>query len=376
MTMIPPTAPPTTALSGRKDGDLFLSPRLKTPENHGASQALTGQQPPNAHGADRAVWPVSTGNAPEAGPPTAPPTPSAPDRPRRNFVLCQPTTATHGRVRLPVVTLPYPWLEDRRPECVTVDLGFDRCGRRRSRATDPSFRRGIKPANAGLRYYPTPYTDEQVLAFMAACPDTRAWRRMRALIALLWRSGLRISEALDLYAADLDPVAGTVLVRHGKGNKRGISAMDPFGFEIVMEWLAEREATLPPGPVFPVAEGSTKGQPWTPAGVRQGFARLKVRAGFEGRFAPHQLRHSCAVGLAMEGVLLPLISKQLHHSNIATTSTYLSGISPQDVINAISARPAPSISVPDEQSVLVLEALRARAGSPSVFPDRADEGTS
>lgn len=253
----------------------------------------------------------------------------------RNFTL---VSGAHT-VTLPVVSLE-PWAPDVRR--------LDRCGRRRSRATDPAFRRGIKPGNAGKRYFATPYTDDEVLAFMDACPDTGAWRRMRALIALLWRSGLRIQEALDLVEADLNPDAGTVTVRCGKGGKRRISAMDPYGFSQVIPWIMERR-DLPAGPLFCVVEGPTRGQPWTAAGVRQGFAKLKEATGFEGRFAPHQLRHSHAVGLAKEGVLLPLLSRQLGHSNIATTSTYLSGISPQDVIDAISARPVPT-SVPSSRN--------------------------
>lgn len=237
------------------------------------------------------------------------------------------------------------WAQDTR--------ALDRCGRRRSAATDPSFRRGVKPGNYGKTYYATPYTDAEVLSFMAACDELaanardipmhnpRTWRRMRALIALLWRSGLRISEALDLVADDLNPDEGTVTVRCGKGGKRRISAMDPWGFAQVIPWMVERQDALPPGPLFCIAEGPTKGERWTPAGVRAGLAKVKAVTGFEGRLAPHQLRHTHAVGLAKEGVLLPLLSRQLGHSNIATTSTYLSGISPQDVINAISARPVP-----------------------------------
>jgi site-specific recombinase XerD len=256
-----------------------------------------------------------------------------------NLVATDPACGERWR-RLPTIK-PHRWLEDRRVECQT-DLGVDRCGRKRSRATDPNFLKGVRPPNAGLKYFATPYTDDQVLGLMAGCPDTRAWRRMRALIALLWRSGLRISEALDLVPADLDPLAGTVTVRCGKGGKRRISALDPWAFDIVLGWLAER-AVLPAGPVFCVVCGPTRGGWWSSGDVRGGLQRLKARTGFEGRLAPHQLRHSHAVGLAKEGVLLPLIQRQLGHSNVATTSTYLQGISPQDVIDAISTRPIPRL---------------------------------
>lgn len=242
--------------------------------------------------------------------------------------------------RLPRLNLKRWHTDQRKRDDCAPEFGLDRCGRKRSRATSPEFRRGLKPANAGLTYPATPYTDAEVLALMDACPDTRAWRRMRALIALLWRSGLRISEALALLPADLDPEQGTVTVQCGKGGKRRISAMDQFGWEQIEPWLAERPE-LPSGPVFCIVEGPTKGERWTPAGVRQGFRKLRDATGLEKRLAPHQLRHSHAIGLVKDGVLLPMVSRQLGHSNIATTSTYLSGISPQEVIDAVMARPMP-----------------------------------
>ncbi len=53
--------------------------------------------------------------------------------------------------------------------------------------------------------------------------------RVRGLIAILWRAGLRISEALVLTESDLDPKTGSVLVRVGKGGKRRIVGMDDWG---------------------------------------------------------------------------------------------------------------------------------------------------
>jgi site-specific recombinase XerD len=52
--------------------------------------------------------------------------------------------------------------------------------------------------------------------------------RMRALIVLLWRAGLRIKEALTVTEHDLDPRLGAILVRHGKGGRRRQVGMDPW----------------------------------------------------------------------------------------------------------------------------------------------------
>jgi integrase len=73
--------------------------------------------------------------------------------------------------------------------------------------------------------------------------------RVRGLIVVLWRAGLRIGEALDLAEADLDPGRGALLVRRGKGGKRREAGMDDRGWQQLRPWLAHR-TQLPPGPLF------------------------------------------------------------------------------------------------------------------------------
>ncbi len=64
--------------------------------------------------------------------------------------------------------------------------------------------------------------------------------RTRALIAILWRAGLRISEALALTESDLDPKTGSVLIRQGKGGKRRTVGMDDWAWEHVAGWTEHR----------------------------------------------------------------------------------------------------------------------------------------
>jgi site-specific recombinase XerD len=97
---------------------------------------------------------------------------------------------------------------------------LDAAGRRRSPATLPGFHAGRPPRNKGMRYPADPPTVEEIVAVMRAGGETIHGRRLRALIVMLWRAGLRISEALALAEADLDPRRGAVLVRRGKGGRR------------------------------------------------------------------------------------------------------------------------------------------------------------
>lgn len=84
----------------------------------------------------------------------------------------------------------------------------------------PGYHRGRPPRNKGEEYLADPPTIEEIVAVMRVVRDRPDAHRLRALIVLLWRAGLRISEALALQESDLDRDRGAVLVRRGKGGKR------------------------------------------------------------------------------------------------------------------------------------------------------------
>ena len=71
---------------------------------------------------------------------------------------------------------------------------LDRAGRRRSPATLPSFHQGLLPRNKDLRYRPDPPTVEEIVAVMSVAGDAPDGIRLRGVIVVLWRAGLRISE--------------------------------------------------------------------------------------------------------------------------------------------------------------------------------------
>ena len=79
---------------------------------------------------------------------------------------------------------------------------------------------------------------------MRAAGDRPHGRRLRGLIVILWRAGLRIHEALALAEADLDQRRGAVLVRRGKGGRRREVGMDTWGWAELQPWL-ETRAELP-----------------------------------------------------------------------------------------------------------------------------------
>jgi site-specific recombinase XerD len=138
---------------------------------------------------------------------------------------------------------------------------------------------------------------------MRAAGNKPRGARARGLIVVLWRAGLRISEALDLREGDLDPSRGALLVRRGKGGRRREVGMDEWGWEHLRPWL-EYRVTLPIGALFCVISGPTGGRPWSDPAIRTQFRHLVEKANVRRRFAPHQLRHAHAVEMAREGVPL------------------------------------------------------------------------
>jgi site-specific recombinase XerD len=144
---------------------------------------------------------------------------------------------------------------------------LDAAGRRRSPATMPGYHAGRRPRNKCMHYPADPPTIDEIVAVMRHTADDRHGRRLRAMIVVLWRAGLRIHEALALAEHGLDVRRGSLLVRHAH-----------------------------------------------------------------------------AIELAREGVPLNIIQRQLGHASLGTTSIYLQGIDPEEIITAVRTRRPPMMS--------------------------------
>jgi site-specific recombinase XerD len=92
-----------------------------------------------------------------------------------------------------------------------------------------------------------------------------------------------------------------------------------------------------------VVDGATRGRAWATSAARAELRQLAAEAGVRRRFAPHQLRHTHAVELAREGVAVNIIQRQLGHTDLVTTSTYLKGIDPGEIVDAVRSRRQPTI---------------------------------
>jgi len=187
------------------------------------------------------------------------------------------------------------------------------------------------------RFPPEVLTGREIAALIDACKDdTLAGLRNRALIAILYRAGLRITEALVLRPIDLDSRNGAIRILHAKGGRSRTVGMDAVGFEILERWLQAR-SSLPVGdggPLFCLVNG----KPMASCYVRVFLPRIAKKAGILRRVHAHGFRHTHAAELRGEGVDIGVISKQLGHRSIATTARYLDHIAPWDVVRAMRAR--------------------------------------
>lgn len=192
--------------------------------------------------------------------------------------------------------------------------------------------------NKGRKFPPQPLTKDEVLALMDVCSRRAPTGiRDRALICLLWRGQLRISEALDLKPADLDAESCTIRILHGKGDKSRVAVIDRQTVEVLNHWLAVRGNLGINGhaPIF----CTLKGGPMSTAHVRSSMLPRRGRkAGITKRVHAHGLRHSGASDLAGEGVPLIEIMAQLGHQRISTTSTYIHNINPTARIERLRER--------------------------------------
>ncbi len=136
---------------------------------------------------------------------------------------------------------------------------LDAAGHRRSPATMPGYHRGRPPRNKGERYSADPPTVEEIIAVMRTVGDRSEGHRLRALIVLLWRAGLRLSEALAVQ--QIDPCL------------RSRASFQPA-------WCCASSTGRPP-------DGAGR----HPPACKQ-LHHAAAEAGVRRRFAPHQLRHA------------------------------------------------------------------------------------
>lgn len=146
------------------------------------------------------------------------------------------------------------------------------------------------------------------------------WARDAAVMALLYGSGLRISEALSLKRRDIPmPNEGDVITVTGKGNKTRMVPVLKTVLDLVQDYIAMCPHPLAADqPVFVGARGG----PLSPRIIQLTMERLRGTLGLPDSATPHALRHSFATHLLSRGGDLRAIQELLGHASLSTTQIY------------------------------------------------------
>lgn len=164
----------------------------------------------------------------------------------------------------------------------------------------------------------------------AADPGLSMGKRDRALVHVLYGSGVRAMECMRMTLSDINLEAGEFRVL-GKGNKERFCFLGPQAMDALKAWLLQRaEMCLTSDDIWVTSAG----HPMDRYALNGMMQRLRKRAGLEGEkqvypsghsrsnIAPHALRHAFATGLYESGADLRSIQEMLGHSSITTTEIY------------------------------------------------------
>ena len=163
------------------------------------------------------------------------------------------------------------------------------------------------------RTLPVVLSPDEVACFFAAIRNIKH----RAILMTAYAAGLRISEATQLQATDIDSQRMVIRVRQGKGRKDRYVMLSPRLLEALRAYW---KAVRPQGVLFP---GATPDQPITTESIKKVCQRARKSAGLDKNITAHTLRHSFATHLLEAGTDLRTIQVLLGHRSFSTTARYL-----------------------------------------------------
>jgi integrase/recombinase XerC len=146
--------------------------------------------------------------------------------------------------------------------------------------------------------------------------------RDQAVFELIYSTGLRVGELVNLDLEDLDLNGRLIRVRRGKGGKDRLAPFGEPAAEALGAWLARRGGWFDPARSGPALFLGRRGGRLNDRQVRRVLDARLDRRGLDGRYSPHSLRHSFATHLLSAGADLKAIQEMLGHSSLATTEKY------------------------------------------------------
>ena len=149
---------------------------------------------------------------------------------------------------------------------------------------------------------------DEVKLLINSCDNEKS----RLMLSMLYSSGLRVSELVNLKVNDINLNENIGWVRKGKGNKDRLFAVSPQLVSDIKDYLKDRGNNY----IF------SKDKPLTTRNIQKIIKATKTRAGINKKVTPHTLRHSFATHLLENGTDIRIIQALLGHSNLNTTQIY------------------------------------------------------
>jgi integrase/recombinase XerD len=146
--------------------------------------------------------------------------------------------------------------------------------------------------------------------------------RNRAVVEVLYTTGIRNAELRSLTLSDFDSSAGTLSVRAGKGGKDRVVPLGPLASAVLSDYIAQGRPKLPVKPGVTHVFVSEHGWPLWTASVVRIVDQAARKAGLKKPVRPHRLRHACATHMLAGGADVRHIQRLLGHSTLATTEIY------------------------------------------------------
>jgi len=181
---------------------------------------------------------------------------------------------------------------------------------------------------------PQPLSRIEAKALLAACSNTSAGIRDKAVLATLYRGGTRIGATLQIRPSDIDWDRKLVTIHTDKGGKGRTITLDDGAMDVLRAWAERRKSLGVNGhhPFFCATNKQALGNRLDSSHYRHKIQKLRKKAGIERRCHLHGLRHTAASELLEEGFDLATIAGQLGHAHTSTTSRYLHRLRP-DLMN-------------------------------------------
>lgn len=163
-------------------------------------------------------------------------------------------------------------------------------------------------------------TEAEIEAFLQAAKKTRNGKRDYCLMLVVFRHGLRVSEAIDIRLRELDFSACCLNVRRLKGSRSGLQPIEGDEIRAIKAWMHVRELHKMGGSdlLFLSEQGK-----FTRQAINYLVKTIAKKAGFDFPVNPHMLRHSTGYALANKNTATRTIQELLGHAKIQNTERYV-----------------------------------------------------